>query len=141
MSADEFHHQVELSLKKKKRIYDFEDFYHAVSDTHRKITVKKMAVSDFCRFEDCSSSYKLQNMTPRVYLSNTFRRGINTIAFRTDFDGIERELDFLRVKNIKIGIPKPVIKTQFRGVNKKRKSISYFLLCQRTEGRFGEICQ
>lgn len=126
MSADEFHHQVELSLKKKKRIYDFEDFHHAVSDTHRKITVKKMVVSDFCRFEDCSSSYKLQNMIPRVYLSNMceviFRRGINTLAFRTDFDGLERELDFLRVKNIKIGIPRPVIKTQFRGVNEKRKS-------------------
>lgn len=77
--------------KTTANLYDFEDFHHAVSDTHRKITVKKMVVGDFCRFEDCSSSYKLQNMTPRrVYLSNicevTFRRGINTIAFRTDFD-------------------------------------------------------
>lgn len=36
MSADEFHHQVELSLKRKKRLYNFEDFH-----AHRKITVKK----------------------------------------------------------------------------------------------------
>lgn len=35
---------------------------------------------------------------------------------------IVRELDFLRVKNIKTGIPRPIIKTHFRGVHEKRKS-------------------
>lgn len=59
MSADEIHHQVELALKKKKIIYDFEEFHRAVSDTRRNITVKGMDVGDFCRFEDCSSVYKL----------------------------------------------------------------------------------
>lgn len=126
MSADEFHHQVELSLKKKKRLYDFDDFHRAVSDTHRDITVKNMAVGDFCKFEDCSSAYKLQNTIPRVYLNMmcevTFRRGFNKLVFKTDFDGTDSELDFLRMKNIKIGIPRPVSNTQFRGVNEKRKS-------------------
>lgn len=126
MSADEFHHQVELSLKKKKRLYDFDDFHRAVSDTHRDITVKNMAVGDFCKFEDYSSAYKLQNTIPRVYLNMmcevTFRRGFNKLVFKTDFDGTDSELDFLRMKNIKIGIPRLVSNTQFRGVNEKRKS-------------------
>jgi len=30
MSADSFHHQVELSLKHQKKTYDFEDFANAV---------------------------------------------------------------------------------------------------------------
>ncbi|CAG5019251.1 unnamed protein product [Parnassius apollo] len=31
------------------------------------------------------------------------------------------DLDFLRVKNIKIGIPSPVIKNYFRGIKQERK--------------------
>lgn len=86
MSTDEFHHQVELSLKQKKGIHDFEDFHHAVSDTHSNITVKSMNISAFCRFEDSSIVYKLQSLIPRVYMKNmcqvTFERGLHTIKFK-----------------------------------------------------------
>lgn len=51
-----------------------------------------------------------------------FRRGFNTIAFKNDFEETDRVLDFLRMKNIKIGLPRPIIKTRFRGVNEDRKS-------------------
>lgn len=126
MSADEFHHQVELSLKRKKRIYDFDDFRQAVTDTHRNITVKCMNVGDFSTFEDCSSAYKLQNVTTRAYLNKMceikFLRGRNTLVYKTDFNGPETVLDFLRMKNIKIGIPSPKSKNQFKGINEERKS-------------------
>lgn len=34
MSADSFHHQVELSLKRKKKVFDFEDFVGAVQNSN-----------------------------------------------------------------------------------------------------------
>lgn len=126
MSADEFHHQVELSLKRKKRIYDFDDFRQAVTDTQRNITVKCMNVCDFNTFEDCSSTYKLHNVTPRAYLNKMceikFHRGHNTLVYKTDFDGTETKLDFLRMKNLKIGIPSPKPNNQPKGITEERKS-------------------
>lgn len=35
MSADSFHHQVELSLKHQKKTYDFEDFTNAVGTANK----------------------------------------------------------------------------------------------------------
>lgn len=112
MAADEFHHRVEQSFKKKKRVYDFEDFCKAVSDTGPKTVVKKITVQDFHYFEDCSSSYKIQRSVPQAYLRNmseiTFRRGSKSMFYKNNHDNEEQiELDFLRVKNLNIGIPSP----------------------------------
>ncbi|KAH9643381.1 hypothetical protein HF086_015495 [Spodoptera exigua] len=127
MAADEFHHQVEQSMKRKKHIYDFEDFYQAVSTTRTNIVVKKMNIDDFCDFEDCSSIYKLQNSSPRAYLCDmsevTFLRGTHVIRYKTGFfDAEEHTLDFLRLKNIKSGIPPPKPKIKCRGISQERKS-------------------
>nr|XP_053621942.1 uncharacterized protein LOC128681791 [Plodia interpunctella] len=127
MAADEFHHRVEQSLKKNKRVYDFEDFCKAVSDTGPNTVVKKMTVQDFHDFEDCSSSYKLQNSVPRAYLRNkseiTFRRGSKSMFYKNSHDTEEQiELDFLRVKNLKIGISSPKQKLSPRGITSERKS-------------------
>ncbi|KAL0883582.1 hypothetical protein ABMA27_015733 [Loxostege sticticalis] len=128
MAADEFHHQVEHSMKKKKHVYDFEDFHQVVLDTRRNITVKVMNLPDFYQFEDCSSSYKLQHSSPRAYLSDmcevTFRRGTHIIRYKTAFFNDEQEysLDFLRLKNIKSGIPFPKPNLSCRGITQERKS-------------------
>lgn len=43
MSADSFHHQVKLSLKKQKKTLDFEDFEKAVQNANKgKVDVKVM---------------------------------------------------------------------------------------------------
>ncbi|XP_072940560.1 uncharacterized protein [Epargyreus clarus] len=128
MSADEFHHQVELAMKKKKHLYDFEDFHQTVASTRTNINVKVMNLDDFCQFEDCSSSYKLQNTTPRAYLSDmcevTFHRGTHIIQYKTDFTSeSEYSLDFLRLKNIKSGIPPPKVKSKYRGITYERKTM------------------
>jgi len=48
MSADSFHHQVELSLKRQKKTYDFEDFAKAVGAANKgNVNLKKMIYSDF----------------------------------------------------------------------------------------------
>lgn len=126
MAADEFHHQVELAMKKKKHVYDFEDFHQAVTSTRQNINVKVMNVEDFYQFEDCSSSYKLQNSSPRAYLGDmcevTFFRGNHVLRYKTIFDGPEYTLDFLRVKNIKSGLPSPKQNTEYRGITQERKS-------------------
>lgn len=127
MAADEFHHQVELSMKRKKHIYDFEDFHQAVSNTRTNIIVKEMNMGDFCQFEDCSSTYKLQNSSPRAYLNDmcevTFFRGTHVISYKTAFHSEEtHSLDFLRLKNIKSGIPPPKPNNKFRGITQERKS-------------------
>lgn len=57
----------------------------------------------------------------------SFRRGFNKLVFKTDFDGTDSELDFLRMKNIKIGIPRPVSNTQFRKVKRKSDIIKQLL--------------
>ena len=42
MSADSFHHQVELSLKRQKKTYDFEDFAKAVGAANKgNVNIKK----------------------------------------------------------------------------------------------------
>lgn len=126
MAANEFHHQVELAMKRKKHLYDFEDFREAVLSTRTNINVKVMKLEDFCQFEDCFSSYKLQHSSPRAYLSQmcevTFRRGTHIISYKTDFTSEdEYSLGFLRLKNIKSGIPPPKVNMKWRGITHERK--------------------
>lgn len=127
MAADEFHHRVERSLKTKKRVYDFEDFCKAVSDTGFRTMVKKMGVQDFYDYEDCSSTYKIKNSNPRAYMNNIseakFRRGSNLLFYKRSHGTDEYfELDFLKLKNIKEGIPPPQQKLVPRGITSERKS-------------------
>ncbi|CAG5029735.1 unnamed protein product [Parnassius apollo] len=84
-------------------------------------------MDDFCQFEDCSSTYKLQNSPPRAYLCDmcvlTFLRGTHIIYHKTAFHNEEEySLDFLRLKNIKSGIPPPKPKNQYRGITQERKT-------------------
>lgn len=127
MAADEFHHRVERSLRTKKRVYDFEDFCKAVSDTGSRTIVKKMEVHDFYDYEDCSSTYKLKNSSPRAYMSNIseacFRRGSNFLFYKRNHGTDECfVLDFLKLKNLKQGIPPPRQKLVPRGITNERKS-------------------
>ena len=55
MSADSFHHQVELASRALKRLYDFEDFSSAVSKTGIAV---HMNADDFLDFENHLSSAK-----------------------------------------------------------------------------------
>lgn len=127
MAADEFHHRVERSLKTKKRVYDFEDFCKAVSDTGSRTIVKKMIIQDFFDFEDCSSTFKLKNSNPRAYLNGiaeaNFRRGFHLLFYKHSHGTDEYfELDFLRLKDLKQGIPAPRQKLTPRGITSERKS-------------------
>ncbi|KAL1488671.1 hypothetical protein ABEB36_014471 [Hypothenemus hampei] len=80
MSADSFHHQVEMQLKRKRKVYDFNDFI--VQNANKKGYVKEMKIEDFKNWVDLSSQYKLNKIVPRPLLQNMvhmiFERGQRT---------------------------------------------------------------
>lgn len=127
MSADHFHHQVEMSLKRKNKVYDFDDFVDAVRISNSgKNTVHVMSVSDFFTFEDSSSQHKIRNIEPRVYLRDTMsvkaEKGHYTIKFKQNLESEWKELDFLQVKVKKNkAFPNAVSKSTPRGITKERK--------------------
>ncbi|CAG5045043.1 unnamed protein product [Parnassius apollo] len=101
MSCDHFHHQVELSMKRKKKLHDFQDFIEAVSAANTaKVTVKEMKTSDFINVIDYTSPRRIQTSNPRAYMRNMvqviFKRGSFNLFYKTDFDGEVNELTFLK---------------------------------------------
>ncbi|XP_050299621.1 uncharacterized protein LOC126738363 isoform X1 [Anthonomus grandis grandis] len=72
ISADSFHHQIELSMKRKQKIYDFSDFLDAVGSSCKgNVDVKAMNFNDFCVWKDVTSQTKLKkDLENRPYLSD-----------------------------------------------------------------------
>ena len=67
MSADNFHHQVELSLAVTGKIYDFNDYISCMQNANSgKVIVTSMQPTDF---SDSSSIFKLNKINLRPYLS------------------------------------------------------------------------
>lgn len=54
MSADSFHHRVEKSLQRTKKVYDFEDFKKVVQNASPNVTLCDMAPCDFYKWKDCA---------------------------------------------------------------------------------------
>lgn len=122
MSADSFHHRIELSLKQMKKVYDFNDFKKAVESAGNPIIVE-MGIKDFFDWPDCSSKTK---RTEDVYMKDIVyvraERGKNTLVYKTGYNSSEEfELDYLQLKAIKNGIPVPQTKTNYRGITEARK--------------------
>lgn len=126
MSADSFHHQVELSLKKKAKVFDFDDFKCAVQNANSgKTDIKEMEIQHFSDWNDFSSKYKLQKMTPRAYLQDMvylqFRKGENVLHYKNKFSDDFIKLNFLTANYYKNGISKPPCRTKCRGISLERK--------------------
>ena len=126
MSADSFHHQVELSLKKKKKVYDFHDFTKAVETCNlNRVIVKEMMVADFFYWKDYSSQSKFKKNQPRVYLSQVVRviveRGSNMLKVKTDDAEELKEIDFLQIKALKTGIKEPAVMEKPCGIPRSKK--------------------
>lgn len=126
MSADSFHHQVELSMKKMVKIYDFRDFKNAVESANSgKVHVHEMKINDFFTFNDCAASRKISMTKPRPYLNDMvqvkFTKGEYTINYKTSFEGESINLDFIKAGFLKNGFPLPTHKEEARGITSKRK--------------------
>ncbi|CAG9818149.1 unnamed protein product [Phaedon cochleariae] len=91
MAADSFHHQMELSLQQKKKVYDFADFVNCVQTANSgKVTVKLMNLEDFFVWPDNSSSHNIKQLIPRPYMKDIVEviaeKGKNELIYRTSFD-------------------------------------------------------
>ncbi|CAH0724069.1 unnamed protein product, partial [Brenthis ino] len=71
MSSDQVHHQVELAMKKKGKIYDFSDFEECVSSINKsKVIVQSMLPENFLNIPNYVSQRRIQTSNPRAYLKN-----------------------------------------------------------------------
>lgn len=108
MSADVFHHKVELSIKHTGKIRDFNEFKDAVLCGNKKQTqVLEMNSTDFFQWKDFSSKYKLKKPEPRIYLKNIVmiqaRRGVMTLRYTDSFTSEFHDLTFLTCKPMRDG--------------------------------------
>lgn len=128
MSADSFHHQVEMSLKNKIKVYDFCDFEECVKKANSgKVNVVNLNFNNFFDWPDHTSQYKLKNIKPqRPYLNEMvhiqFSRGDFNMAFKTKFLGNFEQLNFLNAKVVKKGFPPVIPKKTSRGISAEKKN-------------------
>lgn len=126
MSCDQFHHQVELSMKKKGKIYDFHDFEEAVSSANNgRVFVKALQAVDFIDLPNIVSNRRIQTCSPRVYLRNIteicFIRSSYDLQYKNDFSEAYQSLKFLKDKYLKNPQLGWLFKTQPKGIEKERK--------------------
>lgn len=126
MAADSFHHQVELAMGRKKKVYDYEDYKECVRNANSaNVTIHEMTLPDFYNWQDCSSKVKLQKTIPRPYMKDmvqvTATRGSFDLAYKTRFSGPDMTLNFLKETCKNRGIAMPEAKQDYRGITEARK--------------------
>ncbi|KAG5866621.1 hypothetical protein JTB14_035098 [Gonioctena quinquepunctata] len=127
MSADSFHHRVELAMKRmKNKIYDFDDFCEAVSSAGKNVNTKKMTVDDFYEWQDYTTQYKLSRLSPRPYISEIVEvevsRGSFDISYKTGFDNEPITASIIGAKFLKLDkLPPPTKKTVPAGISQTKK--------------------
>jgi hypothetical protein len=134
MSADSFHHQVEQSMKRKGKQYDFSDFKTSVDEANSgNVFTKEMKPTDFLDWKDHSSMYKVNKQQPRPYLSEMVQvcatRGLQILHYRNHFSEPLQELYFLAAKHMKASIQLPESRQNYRGVPKEKKDDFIKKLC------------
>lgn len=112
MSADSFHHQVEMSLKQQKKTYDFEDFVTAVKKANSgNVEVFTMQHYDFFHWQTYVSQQKLKK-SPKLYLGDIVQikaeRNNYYLLCKTNYDKMSpyQQLDFIQ-KKMMTGIKPP----------------------------------
>lgn len=127
MSADSFHHQVEKSLRKMRKVYDFTEFKNAVQQANsRNVEILEMEARDFYNWKDFSSLHKIRkNQIEKAYIHDMVqvyvKRGQMSLYYKKDFNGPPVELNFLNAKINKSGIPPPTPKGKPRSISKERR--------------------
>lgn len=126
MSADSFHHQVEKSLQKKGKVWDFEDYKECVQSANsRNVKVIDMKLEDFYVWKDYASKTKLKKITPKLVLRNIVEvkvvKNCKEIFFKKHFNEEYEKLNFLIAKHAKSGLSRPLNKTQPNGITNERK--------------------
>nr|CAI5858334.1 unnamed protein product [Callosobruchus analis] len=120
MSADHFHQKVEMSMKRAKKIFDFDDFLPMAV----KLTLWTLGSST--TGNDLSSKFKLKksNFYFKELVLAIFSRNNFNFKYKTAFEHEEyKVLDFLNNKATKNGAEKPTARIRNRGVDESRKNV------------------
>lgn len=99
MAADSFHHQMEMSLKRSGKFYDFHDFEQSVMMANSgKVNTKTLGYGDLFNWVDFTSYHKLKNMgDARPYLNNIVKVKVETVKYSTKYEeAAETEFNFLQ---------------------------------------------
>jgi len=99
MSADAFHASVEKQLRKKKNLYDFDDFQQSISNTDKSVTVVPMDATDFHWWK--SGTYRSrQSDRPLIASLHQVRfvKGSRDMQYKVQPDGDELQYSFLTKK-------------------------------------------
>lgn len=128
MSADSFHHQVEQSLNRLGKVYDFSDFEKSVANANSgKTIVKSMRYDNFAQWPSCVSFHKLKKCQSRPLLSDIVyikaEAEKNTLEYKTCYDELcpTQELDFMTKNGIATALKPPTFKTCARGICLEKK--------------------
>lgn len=118
MSADSFHHQVELSMKQyeKATVCDFVKCVQSANS--QRVVCREMGISDFADWPDWTSMSKINNAVPHPYVNKfsklKFVRGKKTMLYANSFKDDWTELDFIMTKHL--GLDPPEMRTSPRGI-------------------------
>jgi len=132
MSADSFHHGVELEMKKRPGgvLYDFEDFVNVVrSSNSRKVDVVEMRNEDVLNWKDGHSCVKTKKASKLGQMSVIqVRRGSRSLFYKLNHEDAEfTELDFLRAK-FELKVPS-LLRPHDRGIQEAKKNDIIGKLC------------
>ncbi|KAF2904979.1 hypothetical protein ILUMI_01201 [Ignelater luminosus] len=130
-SADSFHHQVELSLKRQKKPYDFNDFTQAVKTANNgKVAVECINISQIADWKKCTSIIKINRLEPRPFLRDIskliFRKETLLVSYRTFESDTFTDIDVVQEKykrNIKL--MQPTFRNSPCGVGEDKKNLYY----------------
>ena len=135
MSADSFHHGVELEMKKRPggKVFDFPDFVDVVQTSNAsKVTVIELGPENVYRFESGLSQYKrkkLDDVTLAEMSAIPIRRGSRNIHFKLTHDDVGfREFDFLK-KSYVLEAKPPLLHMSGRGIPEDKKTDIIEKLC------------
>lgn len=136
MSADHFHHQVELAMKTMGKLYDYSDFEQCIKSANKCfVDAKVMRVEDFFDYKSECSVYKLNKNVVRPMLNDIVHikaeKGLDYLMYSTTYDDYSplQQLDFLKQSTLKKGIEQPLQKISPRGIHpSKKQSIIQVLL-------------
>ena len=135
MSADSFHHKVELAMRQKKRVEDFQDFVDIVNNCGRALV---MSFDDFFEFPKGVSQAKYAQNKPKLEDVQVvkFARGSNQIYWKNDHrDNNFKSSRFLQKKYEK-SIEKEFSRnTENRGVKPSKNENIIKVLCPHMKER------
>ncbi|KAG5891363.1 hypothetical protein JTB14_007603 [Gonioctena quinquepunctata] len=127
MSADSFHYQVEMSLKRHGKNHDFADFKNAVQNANSSsVVVLDMTLENVFVWQDLSSIYKINETVPRPYVKDivqmTISREDRNLEYKIDFNLPAISLNFLKSSVIKNGFSMPKSQNKVNGINTGEKN-------------------